>query len=190
MASSHHDHHDHRNQNHDHPSQQHYHHVHPTHDVAADALFLESTPVLELHRSNVLRLETLELLKECRLDVQHVSWHAAAHDYIASLNQVLTKLPDQVDCKDEKCPFPLEADKPPTLTLSRDAPLHVAWHPASQVGITTRAGNAKELPLLDCTIALPNDLWSPKDYLNHRYFHVSKMRVMCDVCVHSPLLLS
>ena len=146
-------------------------------NVAADASFLEHhTPVLELHRSNVLRLETEELLKECRLDFQHVKWHSAALGYIATLNTVLQGLPRHVPAKKD-CPLPLLSDRPPTSPLLLgETPLHVTLSTNSTVlGMTTKTGNAKELPLLECTIALPDSLVSSKDYLHHRYFTVRRM---------------
>lgn len=129
--------------------------------------------VMELHRSNVLRLETEELLKECRLDLQHVKWHASAHEYLANINTVLQDLSKSIPiATSSTCALPLQADKLPASRMSLgDAPLHVSLE--QNVGITTRQGNAKELPLLQCHIVLPNSLFNTKDYLHHRYFSVS-----------------
>jgi U3 small nucleolar RNA-associated protein 22 len=69
----------------------------------------------------------------------------------------------------QTCPFPLQADKSPSIVLEQ--PLQVHWNHHTTAGLTTKAGNAKELPLLECVIALPDTLWASKDYLNHRYFH-------------------
>lgn len=141
-------------------------HVHAPHDVAADASFLEAMPILELHRSNVLRLETEELLKACRLDIMHAKWHTSSQQYLAAVNQVLQDIERNVTITKD-CPLPLQADKLPTAPIVLEKPLHVHWN-YNTVGLTTKAGNAKELPLLECSIAL--DLWGGKDYLHYRYF--------------------
>lgn len=161
---------------------QQHHHVHASHDVAADADFLEHMPVLELHRNNILKLETDELLKECRLDLQHTKWHKAAQRYLSELNTVLEDINRNISIKSDECPLPLDADKlPSSMTLDK-AHLHVVLD--KNVGITTRAGNAKDLPLLQCSIVLPNSLWKSKDYLHHRYFSVCSMScVACNVVV-------
>jgi hypothetical protein len=124
--------------------------VHTPHHVVANAEFLETVPMFELHRSNVLRLETEELLQECWLDLQHVKWHTAAQQYISQVNTVLERLPTGVNVTDTSIPLPLEADKLPNTPLELgESPLHVMFDMSENaLGMTTKQGNAKELPLL------------------------------------------
>lgn len=144
-------------------------------ELQADASFLEAVdaPLLELHKSNILKLEIDELLDECRLNVLEVSWAKTARDYVALLSSVLSKLPQTVVSKDG-CPFPLKSDKVATLGMPKD----LAVVPTGSFGInclTKRAGNANVLPTLDCAIVVPDSFWNTKDYLNHRYMDVSSL---------------
>lgn len=151
-------------------------------DTTRDAVFLENTPVItELHRSHVVRLETEELLKECRLDLPHVKWHTAAQQYVSEINTVLSSLESNINSSVSRstCPLPLQADKlPDVMDISpEESPeaLQVEYHPFHSIGMTTKQGNAKQLPVLQCNIVLPNSLWNGKDYLHHRYFSVSDL---------------
>jgi len=166
-------------------------HVHAPRDVAADASFLDNMPVLELHRSNVLRLESEELLQECRLDLHHVRWHTAAQQYISEVNTVLESIERSVVVNDE-CPLPLQADKLPSSSLKLgDAPLHVTYDISkNNIGMTTKQGNAKQLPLLQCSIVLPDSLWASKDYLHHRYFSVRLFASVMMIGTGAPCVLT
>lgn len=142
-------------------------------ELQADASFLEAVdaPLLELHKSNILKLEIDELLDECRLNVFEVSWAQSARDYVALLSSVLSKIP-QTSIGKDGCPFPLKSDKVATLEMPKD----LTVVPTGSYGIncvTKRSGNANVLPTLDCAIVVPNSYWNTKDYLNHRYMDVS-----------------
>jgi hypothetical protein len=144
--------------------------------VAADANFLEhtATPLLgELHRSNILRLETCELLEECKLDFLTVPWHASALLYMENMNRTLETMTTTIQPTQDDCPLPLTSDKPISSSLHLKTPLTVSLDTVTTcLGMTTKQGNAKELPVIKCYISLPNDLWNPKDYLHHRFFTV------------------
>ena len=167
-------------------------------DSAAD----NHTPLLELHRSNVLRMETDELLKECRLDLDTVAWGSYAMSYLQQVEGLLTNtnssnnslaattkkknkkrkpLKCLVDPKDT--PFAKLADKTANTEASgQQLPLlsfetmgiATGSTPTSGVlGLAKSGGNANQPPILSCGLVVPNDYWSGKDYLHHRYVDVS-----------------
>ncbi|EEC42738.1 predicted protein [Phaeodactylum tricornutum CCAP 1055/1] len=130
--------------------------------VAADAEFLDTmdqtATVLELHRSNLLRLQTDELLKAISLDVSpssaHVHWATYAHEYIQKIQGKIESL--QVDWKyDKDSPFPILSDRK-----------NISVHSS----LTTLSGNARVIPTLEVLVKVPNDAFDFKDYLRERYF--------------------
>ena len=156
-------------------------------DIHADADFLDQVeaPVMELHRSNVLRLEVDELLQECRCDISTssvtpVSWSKAAHAYLHTLESTLHDMTVTavLNTNTLPCPFRLQSDK---VTSPRDffsqladekLPLVFPCH-TNTSGLTTMAGNANVLPTLECTVLIRKEFFHTKDYLHHRYFDVS-----------------
>ena len=51
-----------------------------------------NTPMLELHSSNVLRMEVEELYKECRLsDLDSVGWGSFAREYVDYLSRLVER---------------------------------------------------------------------------------------------------
>jgi hypothetical protein len=149
--------------------------------VAADAEFLDTmdqtATVLELHRSNLLRLQTDELLKAISLDVSpssaHVHWATYAHEYIQKIQGKIESL--QVDWKyDKDSPFPILSDR---KNISVHSSKTLITQPtgcfAANIGLTTLSGNARVIPTLEVLVKVPNDAFDFKDYLRERYFDVS-----------------
>ena len=149
-------------------------------DVAQDASFLDTvdTPVLELHRSNLLKVEVGELLDETVLNLTpsdaNVGWAAFARDYVANVATTIRQMPACTASSNESCPF---YDKSRKITeVSVPANLNVdpiGSNGANCIGLTKTTGNANALPILDCAVILPNSMWNAKDYLHYRYFDVS-----------------
>jgi len=146
-------------------------------DVAQDASFLDTvdTPVLELHRSNLLKVEVGELLDETVLNLTpsdaNVGWAAFARDYVANVATTIRQMPACTASSNESCPF---YDKSRKITeVSVPANLNVdpiGSNGANCIGLTKTTGNANALPILDCAVILPNSMWNAKDYLHYRCF--------------------
>lgn len=151
-------------------------------ELQADASFLDAvdTPLLELHKSNILKLEVDELLEECRLDIQNVSWASHVRDYVGLLTNVLKKLPDTPVKKDD-CPFVLQSQKVTLVEIPKDLKLVPTGSYAINA-LTKKAGNANVVPTLDCAVVVKDSYWQQKDYLNHRYMDVSAPTAAC--CLH------
>jgi hypothetical protein len=142
-------------------------------EIQADASFLEAVenPLVEIHKSNVLKLEIEELLDECRLNFQDASWSKAASDYITFLSNIITNIPE-TEISKEGCPFILRSGK---VSLTQ-MPLGLKLLNAGSYGfngLTKKSGNANVIPCLDCAIVIPDSYWHTKDYSNHRYLDVS-----------------
>jgi hypothetical protein len=128
-------------------------------------------PLVEIHKSNVLKLEIEELLDECRLNFQDVSWSKAASDYITFLSNIVTNIPE-TEISKEGCPFILRSGKVSLIQM----PLGLKLLNAGAYGfngLTKKSGNANVIPCLDCAIVIPDSYWHTKDYSNHRYLDVS-----------------
>lgn len=144
-------------------------------DVAKDASFLDQTPILELHRNNLLNIEVSELLDEIRCNLTpsdaNVGWATFARDYVAMVTTVIRQMPAGTTTID---PYPLSK-----TSMVVQVPTQLKVEPigsfgSNSIGLTNQTGNANVLPTLDCVVMLPDSMWNPKDYLNHRYFDVSQ----------------
>jgi hypothetical protein len=163
--------------------------------TAADAEFLESmdqtSSITDLHRSNLLRLQTQELVSACQLELnmlsQHVQWADVAHGYVQSVTCLIETIPATTVRHSKKSPFALQSDKKDIeIQLGSSAGtasaggiktasgLQVEPMGCYQagIGLTVPSGNANVLPTLDLVIQLPNSMFDSKDYLRHRYFDV------------------
>jgi hypothetical protein len=140
--------------------------------VAKDAALLESVDLsstTDLHRSNLMRMQVTELLEECQLDLQTRKWSGEAHEYLQLLSSVTSKMEiQQQKIKDQ-------ADKPVSVKIQglTIEPIGTTKVP---VGWTKKTGNAQVLPTFSLMLLLPADMFGSKDYLNYRYFDVSKTR--------------
>ncbi|CAB9514855.1 Nucleolar protein 6 [Seminavis robusta] len=178
--------------------------------VAADASFLETldqtSSVLDLHRSNLLRLQTQELVEECALvgsSKRLPSWTALVGPFVDQLTLLLGQVQLHKVNKEtlETCPFDIpslhvQADKQQKLLESfhnlkkKNQPLQVdSFQPpttaqATQAlqliescdALTKASGNANVLPTFSLTVKMPTTLWDQKDFRNEKYF--SKRNVL------------
>lgn len=148
-------------------------------DIAKDASFLDSvdTPVLELHRCNLLKIEVDELLDETVLNLTpsdaNVGWATFARDYVAKVAATIRQMP-ACTVKKDGCPFVMQSDKVNEVQVPANLNVEpIGSFGANSIGLTNKSGNANVLPTLDCAVLLPNSMWNPKDHLHHRYFDVS-----------------
>ena len=153
----------------------------PRSKMEADAEFLDTidqtASITDLHRSNLLRLQTVELLEQCQLELsvqeQHVKWAVSAHEYVTAVTSLIENMPTETIRHEKKSPFSLRSDKKKHASVDLQT-LKVepcgCYH--AGIGMTTPAGNANVLPTLDLVVKLPNAMFDAKDYLRHRYFDV------------------
>ena len=159
--------------------------------TASDAEFLEwvgdttaDARVLDLHKSNLLRLQIDELLQETLLSVDPsdaidatfaAKWTAHAQDFVQSVSRMLQSISlHKIPLNDAASPFVQHATQ---LTIdhlpSTDKKLIVQPRGcfAANVGYTKPAGNAQVLPTLHLSVCFPTeDLLDTKDYQKHKYF--------------------
>lgn len=143
--------------------------------IAKDAALLESidtSSTMDLHRSNLLRLQVAELLEECQLDLHTRKWATDAQEYL----QILSKMIPKMDLSQKKT-YQDRADKPISVSTTSRLSVEPIGCTKSPVGWTKKSGNAQVLPTFDLMVQLPSDIFSGKDYLNYRYFDVSYVSV-------------
>lgn len=144
-----------------------------THSVAEDAGLLgaiDTSSTLDLHRSNLLRMQVSELLEECQLDVEGHKWTIIIQEYFQSLAKAISN----VSVVEKN--FRELADKPVSVELNSDQS-GLSMEPfgctKARLGWTKKSGNARVLPTFECMVLMPSNLFSGKDYMNYRYFDVS-----------------
>lgn len=183
-------------------------HKPPRSKTAADAEFLDTmdhnqntASITDLHRSNLLRLQTQELVTACQLDLavqeQHVQWADVAHGYVSAVSALIETIPAATIQHSKKSPFVLQSDrKDLSVQLgSTDAATTASGVKTSSglqvestgcyqagIGLTVPSGNANVLPTLDLVIKLPNSMFDVKDYIRHRYFDVRNV-ILLSLCV-------
>lgn len=132
----------------------------------------QTSSVIDLHRSNLLRLQAKELVDACEVDIHHVKWGPSALEYMAKVRQIIEGL-SPVDL-DTATPSML-ADRPSKFTLPS-----LQAEPGIILGLTKPSGNANVLATLPLIVKVPNNVFENKDYMRHRYFDVSKsLSVIC-----------
>lgn len=144
-----------------------------THSVVDDAGLLEvidTSATLDLHRSNLLRLQISELLEECQLDLENKRWSVATQEYFQHLSSIIGRV--SVAEKD----FQELADKPVSVELRLSGQVRLSMEPIgctkARFGWTKKSGNAQVLPTFDFMIQIPLKVFSAKDYMHYRYFDV------------------
>jgi hypothetical protein len=179
----------------------------PRSKTTADAEFLDTmdsnqntASITDLHRSNLLRLQTQELVTACQLDLavqeQHVQWADVAHGYVSAVSNLIETIPAATIQHSKKSPFPLQSDKKdidvqlgstdattaPASGVKTISGLQVESKGCYQagIGLTVPSGNANVLPTLDLVIKLPNSMFDVKDYIRHRYFDVRTIMLCVD----------
>ena len=139
--------------------------------IAKDAALLESvdtSSTMDLHRSNLMRMQVTELLEECQLDLQTRKWATDAQDYMRGLSKILLQVNLNTLQK-----YQDRADKAVSIQSTSRLSVEPIGCTKTPVGWTKRAGNAQVLPTFTLMVMLPSDLFSAKDYLHYRYFDVS-----------------
>lgn len=159
-----------------------------TESLAQDASLLQNivdtSSTMELHRSNLMRLQVQELLEECLLDMKSRKWASEAQEYL----QLVTKYVSQVNYKTMNGQKSSRNITSISLKDRADKVVHIepldtrnkpmlSMEPVgctkSHFGWTTKSGNAQHLPTFSFMVMLPTELFLPKDYLHYRYFDVS-----------------
>jgi hypothetical protein len=146
--------------------------------TAQDAALLDSvdpSSAMDLHRSNLMRLQVKELLEECQLNMKERKWAADAHEYLQTLTKIVSQCRLSDRTKDLKG-FRDRADKvghfggiDSSTVLSVEPIGCTRWN----LAWTKKSGNAQVLPTFFFMVTLPSNLFLAKDYLNYRYFDVS-----------------
>lgn len=138
-------------------------------DLLVDAVDHAST--IDLHRSNLLRMQVKELLDECRLDLENTKWASHAQEYL----QLLTTTVRGISISEEG--FQEQADKQVSVEIQAEGPSALLVEPIgctkNRGGWTKRGGNAHVLPTFELMVKIPEIVFSKKDFMNYRYFDVS-----------------
>lgn len=162
-----------------------------------------SSSVSELHRSNLLRLQSDELIQECSLSMQNreTSWAKHVQEYVHTVSQIIENMPtskvswesfwSSKKKKGNRLPPPPPFLSEITKTNSKnslndfDIPKLRVVEPmgcyVANLGLTKPSGNASVLPTVDLKVHLPNAMFDAKDYLRHRYFHVSRIHLIISI---------
>lgn len=144
----------------------------PPATLAQDAALLETidtTSTMDLHRSNLMRLQTTELLQECQLDLSTRKWAGDAQEYL----QVIGGLVDSIGGWKQDVVKQL-GDKTGVLEIPKNSlsvvPIGCTKTP---IGWTKPSGNAQLLPTFHLMVLMPKEIIHSKDYMNYRYLDVS-----------------
>lgn len=161
--------------------------------IAKDAALLDSidlSSTMDLHRSNLMRMQVTELLEECQLDLKGRKWTIEAHEYLQDVTKLVSQAAKQhfmasssSKSKKGETPFSIKdrADKVVHIeklaaTSSKKNNAGITIEPIgctkSQFGWTKKSGNAQMLPTFSLMVKLPVEFFSSKDYLKYRYFDV------------------
>jgi len=154
--------------------------------VAKDAAMLESidlTSTMDLHRSNLMRMQVNELLEECKLDIKGRVWTTHAHEFLQDLTKIISQGAKQIFKSTSDHSIKDRADKvvhiekiQSSSSLSKKLKQNniLSVEPIgctkSQFGWTKKSGNAQMLPTFSLMVKLSSELFSSKDYLSYRYF--------------------
>jgi hypothetical protein len=148
--------------------------------IAQDAALLEAidpTSTMDLHRSNLMRLQTTELLQECQLDLTTRKWSGEAQEYL----QVIGGLVESMSIGGWKEEVVKQfGDKTSVLEIHKNnnndnnsfsvVPIGCTKTP---IGWTKPSGNAQLLPTFHLMVLMPKEIIHSKDYMNYRYLDVS-----------------
>jgi hypothetical protein len=146
------------------------------HAVTQDA----GLATVDLHRSNLLRLQVAQLLEECQLDLDSKKWRVETEEYI----QLISKIVSKVDAK--KTNFQERADKPISVEVvpSDDGlSVIVMGCTKNRLFMTNKAGNAQVLPTFELMVQIPECSFSGKDFISYRYFDVSSTAGLLRKCL-------
>jgi hypothetical protein len=140
--------------------------------LSQDAALLESidtSSAMNLHKSNLMRMQVGELLEECQIDLQSRKWASDANEYLQMLSKVVSKMVFKEGSYQDR------ADKPASVEIRKGNNLSVEpiGFTKTPLAWTKKSGNAQVLPTFALLVTLPADAISAKDYLNNRYIDVS-----------------
>lgn len=140
--------------------------------ISQDAALLDSidtSSAMNLHKSNLLRMQVNELLEECQFDLQSRKWASDAYAYLEMLSKLIPKIEFEMGSYQDT------ADKPVNVEIRKGNSLAVEpiGFTKTPFAWTKKSGNAQVLPTFSLLVALPEDAFAAKDYLNNRYFDVS-----------------
>jgi hypothetical protein len=143
--------------------------------IAKDAALLESidmSSTMDLHRSNLTRMQVDELLQECHLDLTQAKWAPDAQQYLQTLSAHIKQLApfqdELIDRADKIVKVKLDQQQ-----LSKELTVEPMGCTKTPLAWTKPSGNAQVLPTFQLMVQLPAKMFSSKDYLNYRYFDVS-----------------
>lgn len=154
--------------------------------IAKDAALLDSidlSSTMDLHRSNLMRMQVTELLEECQLDLKGRKWAIEAHEYLQEVTKLVADAAKQnFVSKKEEASISIQdrADKvvhiEKIVGTKKNSAAGITIEPIgctkSQFGWTKKSGNANVLPTFSLMVKLPEAFFTSKDYLKYRYFDV------------------
>lgn len=158
--------------------------------IAKDAALLDSidlSSTMDLHRSNLMRMQVTELLEECQLDLKGRKWAIEAHEYLQQVTKLVSDAAKQnFVSKKEETAFSIQerADKVvhiEKIVGTKKNCAGITIEPIgctkSQFGWTKKSGNANVLPTFSLMVKLPEAFFTSKDYLKYRYFDVRNFQL-------------
>lgn len=158
------------------------------HSVVDDAGLLEAidtSSTLDLHRSNLLRMQIVELLDECHLDMESRKWTVETQEYFHLLSKIISEI-EVVEKQIREL-----ADKPVSVELRQADEVSLSMEPIgctkSRLSWTKKSGNAQVLPTFDFMVQIPSAVFAAKDYMHYRYFDVRE-KMKCHFVKFSYIL--
>jgi hypothetical protein len=125
---------------------------------------------LDLHRSNLLRMQIAELLDECQLDPDNMKWGREAEEFIQLISNLVSNIHVEEKCFQDQADKPISVDVLPSDCGLSVTPLGCT---KSHFFMTKRSGNAQVLPTFELMVQMPESSLSGKDFMSYRYFDVS-----------------
>jgi hypothetical protein len=165
------------------------------HTLAQDAALLETivdaSSTMDLHRSNMMRLQVQVLLKECHLHLKSRKWASDAHEYLQRVTKCVERVNQEMIFEREQGSSIAIKDRADKVVHIDASSINDAGSPLlhleplgcakRQFAWTRKSGNAQQLPTFSFMITLPTQLFLPKDYLHYRYFDVSYLEDSADM---------
>ena len=146
--------------------------------VTADANFLEEVDVnqassmVDLHRSNLLRIQAQELVQECIISPDK-SWVKVALAYMEHVSETVSQMSFANTGVPVSAPFSTRlSDRKADSLAWTDVKLQVSALDHPFLGMSTLSGNANVVPTFTLHVKIPSSVLDPKDYLRNRYFDV------------------
>ena len=150
--------------------------MHARDNLEADA----GLATMDLHRSNLLRIQIDELLEECQLDLDSKKWYSQAQAYMQNLSKIILGLHVEETSSQKQGDKPVSVKILPAGADAAGGGLSVDTFGCTKFNLfsTTKSGNAQVLPTFELMVKIPDDAFSGKDFMNYRYFDVSVLHVL------------